>query len=56
MTSNRTYSVERTVEQALSELRECSGSQFDPDVVEAFTAVCRARAGDLLAPRARVAA
>ena len=56
MTSNRSYGVERTVEQALSELHACSGSQFDSDVVAAFTAVCRARAGDLLAPRARIAA
>jgi diguanylate cyclase (GGDEF)-like protein len=56
MTSNRTYSLERTVEQALAELRACAGSQFDPVVVDAFTVVCRARAGDLLAPRISVAA
>jgi hypothetical protein len=56
MTSDRAYGVKRTVDQALAELRGCSGSQFDPAVADAFTAVFRARDGDLLAPRISVAA
>jgi diguanylate cyclase (GGDEF)-like protein/putative nucleotidyltransferase with HDIG domain len=37
MTSMRAYHQSRTVTQAQSVLRECSGTQFDPDVVAAFT-------------------
>jgi HD-GYP domain-containing protein (c-di-GMP phosphodiesterase class II) len=36
MTSERPYRKARSVPQALEELRRCAGSQFDPDVVEAF--------------------
>ena len=36
MTSDRPYRKARDVAQALEELRRCAGSQFDPDVVEAF--------------------
>ena len=39
MTSKRAYSPMRTPEQAIAELRRCSGSQFDPAVAEAFIAV-----------------
>jgi HD-GYP domain-containing protein (c-di-GMP phosphodiesterase class II) len=38
MTSQRPYSLPRPPEAALEELRRCAGTQFDPDVVEAFTA------------------
>jgi two-component system cell cycle response regulator len=39
MTSDRPYRAATTVEAALSELDRCSGSQFDPAVVEAFRTV-----------------
>jgi HD-GYP domain-containing protein (c-di-GMP phosphodiesterase class II) len=35
-TSERPYSTAITVSEALAELRRCSGSQFDPRVVDAF--------------------
>ncbi len=37
MTSTRSYSRARPVETALAELRRCSGSHFDPRMVEALT-------------------
>ncbi len=43
MTSERPYSAARTAEEACAELESCSGSQFDPSVVEAFVAEVRAR-------------
>jgi HD-GYP domain-containing protein (c-di-GMP phosphodiesterase class II) len=36
MTSHRPYRKARDVPEALEELRRCAGSQFDPEVVEAF--------------------
>jgi putative nucleotidyltransferase with HDIG domain len=36
MTSTRPYRAARPVEEAVQELRRCSGSQFDPVMVEAF--------------------
>ncbi len=36
MTAQRPYSAAMTAGQALAELRACAGSQFDPQVVEAF--------------------
>jgi diguanylate cyclase (GGDEF)-like protein/PAS domain S-box-containing protein len=41
MTSNRPYRTAMSVEGALSELMNCSGTQFHPDVVDAFCAVIR---------------
>jgi two-component system cell cycle response regulator len=36
MRVDRSYQLARTVAQARAELRRCTGSQFDPDVVDAF--------------------
>ena len=36
MTSDRSYSPRMTVGAALAELGRCAGTQFDPDVVDAF--------------------
>ncbi|MGA1874529.1 MAG: HD-GYP domain-containing protein [bacterium] len=41
MLSNRPYRTSQTLEYALSELHQCSGTQFDPEVVEAFLSVLR---------------
>ena len=38
MTSNRSYRGARSVEEAVAELRKCSGMQFDPVLVDAFIA------------------
>jgi diguanylate cyclase (GGDEF)-like protein len=42
--SDRAYRPSRSRHEALAELRRCAGTQFDPDVVEAFTAAVRERA------------
>jgi diguanylate cyclase (GGDEF)-like protein len=44
MISNRPYSPPRASGQALAELRRCSGTQFDPAVVEVFEQVIADRA------------
>lgn len=57
ITSHRSYQPALPVEWALTEITRCTGSQFDPMVVEAFTAV--ADAGllhGIVAPPTRVAA
>lgn len=36
MTSNRPYNKRKTHEEAIEELRRCKGTQFDPNIVEAF--------------------
>ncbi|MFZ5802973.1 MAG: HD-GYP domain-containing protein [Candidatus Omnitrophota bacterium] len=43
MIAKRSYNAPRTVEEALDELQRCSGTQFDPKVVEVFTRICRAQ-------------
>src|SRR5918992_1057411 len=49
MMSGRPYrSAQLTLEQALEELRRHAGTQFDPEVVDAFLAVVRR--GDIAAP------
>jgi diguanylate cyclase (GGDEF)-like protein len=42
MTSDRPYQARMSHDDALAELRRCAGTQFDPDVVDAF---CRVSAG-----------
>ncbi len=41
MSSDRPYRHGLTYEQCLSELEHCAGTQFDPEMVEAFTRVLR---------------
>ena len=36
MTADRTYQRKKTKEEALNELKRCSGTQFDPNIVEVF--------------------
>jgi response regulator RpfG family c-di-GMP phosphodiesterase len=56
MTSNRPYRKAMELDKALAELRRCAGTQFDPQVVEAFTAVLeeQARTGAGATPAAAV--
>ena len=55
MTSYRTYGAALTAEQALEELRNCSGSQFEPRLVdamhEAFSYGLIERKGSVLFPQ-----
>ncbi|MDW8802211.1 diguanylate cyclase [Clostridium sp. A1-XYC3] len=39
MTSNRPYGHRKNYEEALLEIRRCSGTQFDPDIAEKFIEV-----------------
>ena len=39
MTTNRPHQVRRSSAAALAELHRCAGTQFDPEVVAAFTRV-----------------
>ncbi|GAA0727743.1 diguanylate cyclase [Clostridium malenominatum] len=39
MTSNRPYNRRKSYDEAIEELRRCSGTQFDPDIVELFIEV-----------------
>lgn len=39
MTSDRVYSRGKSFEEAYKELKRCAGTQFDPEIVEAFNAV-----------------
>lgn len=36
MTGNRTYRTELSEEEAIAEIRRCSGTQFDPDIARVF--------------------
>ena len=57
MTSDRPYRDARAPRRPLAELRRCAGSQFDPEVVEAFAAVAAeealARSADPVSAPAR---
>ena len=46
MTSDRPYRKAMPLPKALAELRRCAGTQFDPEVVEAFIAVLEERYRD----------
>jgi two-component system cell cycle response regulator len=48
MLADRPYSAGLSFESALSELERCAGTQFDPQVVDAFVTVSRARAASPL--------
>jgi HD-GYP domain-containing protein (c-di-GMP phosphodiesterase class II) len=48
MTSNRTYRRALPLEVALSEIRRCSGTQFDPSLAEAFLRINIATFRELL--------
>lgn len=47
LTNDRPYQDEHTPAAALEEIRRCRGTQFDPDVVDAFTALMAADAAPL---------
>ncbi|HZC28447.1 MAG TPA: diguanylate cyclase [Gaiellaceae bacterium] len=46
MTSDRVYRPRRSHEEALAELRRCSGTQFDPLIVDGFVEELEAIAGE----------
>jgi diguanylate cyclase (GGDEF)-like protein len=52
MTSVRPYRLPSGRDQALDELRRCAGTQFDPDVVEAFCSVVQLSASEARAATA----
>jgi two-component system, cell cycle response regulator len=59
MITHRTYRPARSVEEALTELRACAGTQFDPAVVEQFCeeiASLPHRYGPQMEPRSAVTA
>ncbi|QQE79910.1 diguanylate cyclase [Alicyclobacillus sp. SO9] len=39
MTSSRPYQAKRSVQEAIKELRDCAGTQFDPDLAEKFAEI-----------------
>ena len=47
MTSNRPYNKRKSYEEAIGELRRCSGTQFDPIIAEKFIEVIQENKDDL---------
>jgi HD-GYP domain-containing protein (c-di-GMP phosphodiesterase class II) len=43
MTTDRSYRTAMTRKEAVAELRRCSGTDFDPEVVEALVATIESR-------------
>ena len=43
MTTNRSYRAAMPLQVAVTELRTCSGTQFDPDVVDAIVGIVERR-------------
>ena len=43
MTSERPYKSQKTVEEAITELKKCSGKQFDPEITEVFIKIIEER-------------
>jgi diguanylate cyclase (GGDEF)-like protein len=41
MTSNRPYSLAKTFDEAIQELKDCSSTQFDPEIVKVFIKVLK---------------
>jgi HD-GYP domain-containing protein (c-di-GMP phosphodiesterase class II) len=39
MTSDRTYRKDLSKEEAVEEIKRCSGTQFDPEIAKIFTNV-----------------
>jgi HD-GYP domain-containing protein (c-di-GMP phosphodiesterase class II) len=50
MTSNRTYRKALPLEVALTEIRRCGGTQFDPGLTEAFLRIGAAKLRELVLP------
>jgi GAF domain-containing protein len=48
MTSNRTYRKALPLEVALTEMRRCAGTQFDPELIDAFLRIGEAPLRELL--------
>jgi HD-GYP domain-containing protein (c-di-GMP phosphodiesterase class II) len=46
MTDKRIYKAARSREEAVAELKRCSGAQFDPGLVETFLGLPEELAGD----------
>lgn len=40
MTDERPYRPTKTIQEAVEEIKRCSGTQFDPHIVDAFIALC----------------
>jgi diguanylate cyclase (GGDEF)-like protein/putative nucleotidyltransferase with HDIG domain len=45
MTSNRPYNTRKTYEEGIEELERCSGTQFDPELAQAFIEIVKSNVG-----------